>query len=407
VSPDQWTGVYGTAGSSSSNPGEHVLTASNAGKIRQAFAAPGRNAGPYPPVVLGGVAYTIGGGTSPRFFASSPKTGRVIWSMAVPYALSSYGFGMTGTGSTVLVAFRAEPAGGVLAVNTTKHSIAWRAFLPASSTPGGDRSYPGEPTTDGTRFFISGSDNFVNTYSVASGKFLWAHPYTANDNGGINGVDGFAAGGGYLYTGGGAGLVAYNAATGKKAWHSYASISYGVPVLAGGRVFVNAGNFVQAFPAAGCAASSCTPSWSMPVGSYDVDGIGIAGADSSSLFISYRTARPGGPTQCENGFIGHIVRLSAATGRTQWQTTAGDYTQGIVRGGNVIWLVDEYVDSKCETDQYRLLAYSTTATSSTPLASVPIASTYFGYPQTLSVASGTVFQTPNDYTVVGYRVPGT
>lgn len=407
TTPDQWTGVYGTAGSSSANPGEHVLTASNAGKIRQAFAASGRNDGAYPPVVLGGVVYSVGGGTSPTFFASSPKTGKVLWSMAVPYTVSSYGFGMTGTGSTVLVAFRTDPAGGVLAVNTAKHSIAWRAFFPASTTAGVDRSYPGQPTTDGTRVFISGSSNSVNAYSVATGKFLWGHPYTNNNNGGTNAVDGFAAGGGYFYTGGGEGLVAYNASTGKKVWTSDPAISYGVPVLAGGRVFVNAGNVVEAFSAAGCGKSACRPSWSAAVNSYDFDEIGIAGADSSSLFISYRTQRTGGPTQCASGFIGHIARLSASTGKTQWQTSVGDYAQGIVRGGNVIWVVNEYVDSKCEADQYRLLAYSATATGTTPLASAGIASAYFGYPQSLSVASGTVFETPNDDALVGYRVPGT
>jgi outer membrane protein assembly factor BamB len=407
TTPDQWTGVYGTAGNSSANPGEHVVTASNAGKIRQAFAAPGRNDGAYPPVVLAGVVYSVGGGTSPTFSASSPKTGKVLWSMALPYTLSSYGFGMTGTGSTVLVAFRSDPAGGVLAVNTAKHSIAWRAFFPASTTAGVDRSYPGQPTTDGTRVFISGSSNSVNAYAVATGKFLWGHPYTDNDNGGINAVDGFAAGGGYFYTGGGEGLVAYNASTGKKVWTSDPAISYGVPVLAGGRVFVNAGNSIEAFSAAGCGTSACRPAWSTSVDSYDFDDIGIAGADSSSVFISYRTARPGGPTQCASGFVGHIARLSAGTGKTQWQTSVGDYAQGVVRGGNVIWVVNEYVDSKCEADQYRLLAYSVTATGTTPLASVGIASAYFGYPQSLSVASGTVFETPNDSVLVGYRVPGT
>ncbi|RKR73332.1 PQQ-binding-like beta-propeller repeat protein [Frondihabitans australicus] len=407
TTPDQWTGVYGSAGSTSSNPGEHVLTTSTSSKIRLAYAESGRNDGAYPPVVLGGVAYSVGGGTSPRLYATSPKTGAVLWSMAFPYALSSYGFGMTGTGSTILVAFRTDPAGGVLAVNAAKHTILWRAFFPPTTTAGDDRSYPGIPTTDGTRVFIQGSSNSVNAYSLSTGAFLWSHPYTDNDNGGRNSVDGSAAGGGYFYTGGGEGLVAYSASTGKKVWTSYPAISYGVPVLAGGRVFVNAGDDIEAFSATGCGTTSCKPLWSVDVDSWDFDYIGIAGADSTSLFISYRTIRAGGPTQCQSGFIGHIARLSASTGKTQWQTSIGDYAQGIVRGGNVIWVVNEYVNAQCVGDQYRLLGYSATATGTAPLATVAIPSAYGGYPQALSVGSGTVFETPNDYTLVGYRVPGT
>lgn len=404
---DQWTGVDGTAGSSSTNAGEHVLTASDAGRIREVFAARNRSEGAEPPVVLGGVVYTVGGTTAPKFYAASAKTGKVLWSIAAPYTLSSYGFGMTGAGSTILVAFRTSPAGGVLAVNTAKHTISWRAFFPASTTAGVDRTYPGAPTTDGSRVFIAGSSNAVNAYSIATGAFLWGRPYTSNGNGGVNAVTGFAAGGGTFYTNGGEGLVAYNASTGKRTWKSSTGIAYGPPVLAGGRVFINESGLIQAYPAGGCGTVTCRPSWSTSVDSYDLDAIGIAGADSSSLFLSYRTQRPGGPTQCASGFIGHIARLSAVTGKTQWQTSVGDYGQGIVRGGDVIWMVNEYVNSKCETDQYRLLAYSATATGSTPLASLAIASPYCSYPQSLAVASGTVFQTPSNVALVGYRVPGT
>ncbi|ROQ39697.1 putative pyrroloquinoline-quinone binding quinoprotein [Frondihabitans sp. PhB188] len=408
--PDQWTGVYGSAGSSSTNTGEHVLTAGNAGKITQAFAATNRTGGSYPPVVLGGVVYTVGGTTSPRFYASSPRTGKALWSMALPYAVSSYGYGMTGTGSTVLISFGTSPAGGVLVVDVAKHAITARAFLPKATTPGADRTYPGTPTTDGTRVFLFGSGYPVLAFSVKSGKLLWKHSYTPNNNDGIDFVYGFAVGGGTFYTSGGEGLVAYSATTGRKKWTSDPAFSYGTPVLAGGRVFVNVSDAVAAFPAAGCGAASCKPLWSTAVDSYDSDIIGIAGADSTNLFITYRTSHEPDPTKCEARFAGHIARLSASTGTVKWQTEVGDFAQGMVRGGDVVWIVNEYGEFQngtCVGDQYRLLAYSTTATATAPLAALPIDSAYFYYPQTLAVASGTVFQSPNSSTLVGYRVPGT
>lgn len=407
---DRWAGVYGSAGSTSTNPGEHILTAANAGKITQAFAAKGRTNGPYPPVVLGGVVYTVGGTTSARFYASSPKTGAVLWSLALPYGVNAYGRGMTGAGSTVLISFGTSPAGGVLAVDAAKHSIKWRAFFPRVASPGSDRTYPGPPTTDGTRVFLYGAGYPVVAYSVASGALLWKHTYTPNNNHGINAVVGFAVGsGGTFYTNGGEGLVAYSAATGKRKWASLPTIGYGTPVLAGGRVFIAVTGAVAAYPAEGCGAAACKPLWSTPVDSYDSDIIGIAGASPTNLFITYRTFRDTDPAKCETRFVGNIARLSAANGHVKWHTEVGDFAQGLVRGGDVAWVVNEYAtvqDGQCVGDQYRLLAYSAAATGTTPLAALPIDSAYFGYPQTLAVASGTIFQTVNAPTLVGYRVPG-
>ena len=220
-------------------------------------------------------------------------------------------------------------------------------------------------------------------------------------------MDGVAAGGGYVYTSGGQGLVAYNATTGNAVWTSYPAAAFGVPVLAAGRVFVNAGNLIESFPAAGCGSTSCRPSWSTPVQSYDFNYIEIAGADASNVFLSYRTARPGGPTQCQSGFIGNLARLSAATGRLQWHTATGDYTQGLVRGANVIWALNEYVSSDCSTDGYRIVGYSTTATNSSPVASIVLPSLYDGFPQTLAIAAGTLFETADQRVLIGYRIPGT
>jgi outer membrane protein assembly factor BamB len=405
ATPDQWTGNYGSSASTSADPGEHAITAATAGKVRPAFTVPGRSVTPYPPVILGGVVYSVAG-TAPKLTASSPKTGKTLWTMTLPYTANAYGFGMTGTGSTVLISFGEGNTGGVLAVNVVKHTVAWRGFLPKSTIAGTDGNFPGAPTTDGTRVYLDGSSNTVNAFAVATGAFLWAHPYTSNGNGGLDGVDGVAAGGGYLYTSGGQGLVAYNAATGKKVWTSYPAYSAGTPVLAGGRVFVNTGDQIDAFPAAGCGSTTCRPTWKTTVNSYDYDYIEIAGADASSVFLSYRTSRSTPPTDCQSAFIGNVSRLSATTGKVQWHVAVGDYTQSLIRGSNVIWLLNEFTTSKCE-DSYRILGYSTAATTSTPAAAIVLPTDYYGFPQTLAVASGTLFETVNQRTIVGYRVPGT
>jgi len=78
-----------------------------------------------------------------------------------------------------------------------------------------------------------------------------------------------------------------------------------------------------------------------------------------------------------------------------------------VRDGNGVWVFHEYVDSKCRADQYRLSGLPTASTGTTPRASVAIASVFSYCAQSPSVASGTVFETPHDDTLVSYRVPGT
>lgn len=381
-----------------------MLTAASAGKVRAAWTGTARIQGPYPPVVLGGVAYSVGGTTSPVLTASSPRTGSVLWKLTLPYTLSAYGYGMTGSGSTVLVSFRTDPAGGVLAVDVAKHAVRWRATFPASTIDWIDRSYPGQPSTDGTRVYLSGSSNSVNAYSLTTGAFQWGIPLTHLSNDTIAGVDGFAVGGGYVYTGGAQGLLAYNAATGKKLWGTFPAISYGTPVLAAGRVIVSDGRAVEAFPAGGCGSATCRASWTTPVTSYDPSGPVIASADGSSVFLTYRTARPGGPTGCLDGFIGNVARLSASTGKVQWHVAVGSFTQGLIRGADAVWVLNEYRTSSC-VDSYRILGYSTATTHTTPSASMVLPRRYFGFPQTLAVASGTLFETFQS-TLIGYRVPG-
>jgi hypothetical protein len=88
----------------------------------------------------------------------------------------------------------------------------------------------------------------------------------------------------------------------------------------------------------------------------------------------------------------------------QWQVALGDYTAGLVRGGDTIWLFDEYWNAAAGcVQQNRILGFSATATSSARLASIPLPSRYSGFPQTLAVASGTLFE--STLALVGYRIP--
>jgi hypothetical protein len=98
---------------------------------------------------------------------------------------------------------------------------------------------------------------------------------------------------------------------------------------------------------------------------------------------------------------GVVARLAAATGTLQWTTSPGTYTGELVRGGNVVWLIGAV------SGQNRILGYSTSATGSTPLASIPLAQRLQNFPQTLAIASGTLFQQVNAAPMVGYRIRGT
>jgi outer membrane protein assembly factor BamB len=406
TAPDQWTGSYADGGSSSTNAGETVITSANAAKVTTAWTSTLASAQPYAPMVLGGVAYRVIGMTPGRFVATSPRTGATLWSLDLPTGVQ-YGYGMAATTGKVLVAFRGtNGAGGVLAVDTAAHRILWRGYLPAATIAGDGNDYPGTPSTDGTRVYISGASNAVNAYRLSDGARLWSVPLAFNRNGTITQVDGTVVGGGLVYTSGQGGVIAYSATTGKRVWRSTLATT-GRPVLAGGRVLVNTGNGsgVQAFTAAGCGAASCAPVWTANLGSPDYGTLTVGAADATNAFVTYRTTGSGENGACSSVFSGHIARLSASTGKVQWATTVGTNATGLIHGGSTIWLYDEYINGSC-VGANRVLAYSATATGSTPLRSIPLSADTSGFPQSLALASGTLFrQTWGQAALIGYRVP--
>ena len=73
----------------------------------------------------------------------------------------------------------------------------------------------------------------------------------------------------------------------------------------------------------------------------------------------------------------------------------------------MLWAVNELINANCTADGYRSVGFSTMATTSTLAASILLPSDYYGFPQTLAVASGTLFETAEQNVVIGYPTPGT
>jgi hypothetical protein len=213
---------------------------------------------------------------------------------------------------------------------------------------------------------------------------------------------GIALGTGILYVGYDArtpGITAYDTATGRELW---TAPGQGTPVVAGGRVFSSTGYSLVAVNAAGCGKATCPALWtkSFPSGTNDLS---LGGADASTLFVTYRKAVP--TTPYGDRYAGVIARLSAATGAQQWTTTLGDYFTPAVRGGNMVWVINESRNT-AGVLSYRILGFTATGTQTTALASIPAPQR--GFPQTLTIGGGTLFNKTNvPQVLAAYRVSGT
>jgi hypothetical protein len=410
TAPDQWTAVDGDSGNAATNAGEHVITAGNANRLRTAWTSTPASTTPLPPMVFGGVVYhVVSASRSPAnpstFTATSAATGKTLWTLTLP-GMADYDPGMAATGSRVLISFIGSfRPGGVLAVDVAARRIAWSSNLPPATLAGSGNAYPGQPYTDGSRVYVAGSGNAINTYRLRDGALLWTAPTIINSDNRALWVDGIAVGAGVVYTGGLEGLVAYDAATGHRRWKGLGGS--GTPVVAGGRVFALYGGYsVRAFPAAGCGKSTCGGLWTHSFGAVNPSYLTASAADASNVFVTYTTNRPGGSGACTSGTIGHVARLSATSGAVKWTTSVGSMSLGLIHGGSTIWMFNEFVNSSCAIAE-RIIGFSAAATGSAPLRAInlPPAS---GYPQSLVIASGTLFeQTWIPGYLIAYRVPGT
>jgi outer membrane protein assembly factor BamB len=395
AAPDTWTAFAGDAGNAATNPGETVITTVTAARVGTAWATTSRSASPYAPAVVDGAALRVvstGNVYDPsQLTSTSPTTGATLGTVQLPGGAQYYS-GLTVTGSLALIPFHGfQRPGGVLAVDLSTRKVVWSRDLPASALSWSGNSQAGLPYTDGQRVYVSGSSNVVNAYRLSDGALLWTAPITFNSQNTPNRVDGMAVGNGAVFTAGAEGLVAYDAATGRRLWTGPGS---GRPVVAGGRVFVTGSGVVQALPAAGCGKATCAPSWTTPFPVLNPNTLEVAGADASTLFVTYSDG------------TGVVTRLSASTGARQWSATVGRYATGLVRGGDMVWLNNEYADASGAVAQ-RIVGFSATATGSVPLRTIPLTADLAGFPQTLGVAAGTLFQQVNGRALVGYRVAPT
>lgn len=399
VTVDQWAGTFGDAGNSMDNPGEVTITAANAGKVRPSWVSNVPGGTDNAPPVSGGVAYRMMDDLSVGSYlaATSVRTGTTLWTLrGLPN--HQYWDALAVTGHYVIVAYDAgwgSTAGGLLLVDTTTRRLAWSRPLPPNAT---GNSRAGVPYTDGTRIYISGADNWVNTYRLSDGALLWMHAPAKSVQGPPDQVDGFAVANGVVYSAGEEGLIAWDAATGRRLWGAPAV--RGRPVVIGSHVYgitatPTRHTAVGAFPVGGCGASTCTPLWRTNIG-VDPQYLQIGGVDPTSLFATYQQAG-----------IAYVTRLAATTGQLQWTAPTGDYIGDLVRGGNVIWIYEEYIDPSSR-ENYRIVGFSANATSHTPLAVIPMTDdTYWGFPQHLSIVNGSLLQKLNGRILAAYRVPGT
>ena len=401
--PDVWSGPLADAGNSSDNPGEHVITASTARRVATAWTVSTRSPSSSAPVVMGGVVYHVVADNdlqNPRLLASSARTGATLWTLPLP-AIGFYGPGLSAAGGRVIVPFDGRnQRGGVFVVDAATHRIVWTAELPPPANQFIDAVHNNATVTDGTHVFVWGSSNDINAYRLTDGALLWTVPWDYDPSGYAYGLAGLATGPGVVYTGGDEGIIAFDATSGRRLWTGAAS---GVPVVAGGRVFgAGPAGTVVAFPAAGCGKATCAPLWTSTAPGPTGSAPAVEGADASTLFVTYHRHLPGPGDRID----GVVARLSASTGKVQWTTGVGSSMDGLVRGGNTIWLINWYSNGKAMA--YRILGYSATATGHTPLRAIPMPDEDGGFPQSLAIAGGTLFdQTPGRGALIGYRVPGT
>ena len=395
-----WSSPTGGNGNQMHNAGEATITARNAARVTTAWTTINANAGgEQTPTVADGVVYYIHRAVSVTdwntLVAASARTGQTLWQVQLSLAPNTRLFdgGVTVAGSRVLIPFwaPAEREVGLIAVDRNRRAIAWTRTAPH----GGDWSHSDRHVyADGSRAYVHLAGRTLTAYRLSDGRPSWSIPLASNYRVGV------ALGGGRLYVGYDEvpGITAYDTATGSTLW---TAAGQGTPVLAGGRIFSTpTGNSVNAINAAGCGRAACPALWTrtFPVAAHR--DLHIGGADGRVLFVSYQTLEPG-----SRYYTGHLVRLAAGTGATQWSRTLGAYFGPPVRGGNVVWLFNSYVAPDNVT-RTRILGFAATGTRTAPLREIAISQS--GFPQSLAVGGGTLLHKTHigGRALNGYRVPG-
>lgn len=384
---DVWSSAYAGGGNSANNPGERVLTAENGRRVVETWTVEMTRGTTVAPAVVGGVVYQVVTqvGGPERFTALSARTGAELWSLALPKAVYR---GPSIVGGRAVIPFTPHlQHGGVLAVDLASRSIAWSRTLEPPPNPGW--AQVGAVTVDGSRVYVVGGPNDINAWRISDGRPLWS---VRDDS---FWVPGLAAAGGRVFANTSAGLIAYDATSGRRLWSGVGG--EGMPVVAGNRVLVADHQSVFAFAAGGCGQATCRELWRTSFGQLARQPL-IGGADGSVFFATYTL---------DEGRQGRIARLSTSDGRIRWTAPAGRYSLYPSRGGGTVWLINEYVTSDSKV-RYRVLGFAASASGTAPLRALDLGSERAGLGAGgIAVSSGTVVvQTWPDY-LTGYRVPGT
>jgi hypothetical protein len=395
---DSWPSQYGGPGNTTFNAGESVLTTSTATRVTQAWSLDDYAGSYVAPAVAAGVAYHVDGpgpvtNYTNRFTATAVRTGATSWTLQLPVG-DQFLHGMTVVGRLAVMPFNGNrTAGGVLAVDLQARRIAWTSSLPPSSIAGQGNAATGYLAADTTRAYVGGSSNVINAFRLSDGALLWTAPYTyTSQSGGLHAVNGIAVGSGAVFTGGDEGIVAYDAASGRRLWN-VPGYTY-TPMVTGGRVYAATSVGVLAVSAGGCGGPTCRVLWSKALGTLAYPPQ-IGGANGTTLFATFTRTAPSAAAV--------VARLSASTGAVQWSATTGLSFDQPVRAGNVLWVRNWYRQG--DVTEYRLLAYGASTTGTKPLRSIPGAGRSIG--GGVAVAGGTVIVQLWPGTLAGFRAPGT
>lgn len=403
---DAWSSSTGGATNSLTNPGESAITSATAARVASSWSVTEQMSATAAPAVVGTTVHFVDNPRSASgastFVAASTVTGKRLWTATLPAGQSAT-VGLAVSGRYALVPYsRHGGPGGLTAVDLTTRKVAWSSSLPAASVSwmGNDRA--GAVVADGTRAYVTGAGNGVNAYRLTDGKLLYTKPLTTNPvNGSPFGVEGLAVDGTTLFTGGSEGVVALDAATGRRLWSGPGG---GVPAVAGGRVFSGLGDRVVAVSATGCGKATCPALWTRTFSSVLWNDLRLGATDATTVVATYTYDTPASANGTPGPRVGKVVRLKASTGAVERTISAGSYLGQAVRGGDTLWVLNEYYDAK-GVDSWRILGFAATGTRTTPLRTIELPTELGGFPQSLAVGGGTLLQqnwVPAKLT--GYRV---
>lgn len=385
--PDVWSAPFGDQGNSGVNAGETALDPKTAPNVSARWSRTDAATVDAPPAVVDGVGYQVvnpAATTEPaRFQAFSVATGTKLWTLTLPTD-GRYRRGVSVVGSVAVMPFDGQTkSAGVTAVGLTSRRVLWSKKQATAGDPasGGNAKKSGPVVVDFARVYMLGATNTVNTFDLVDGSAQWRVETTS-----ASALPwGIALYGDAVYTGGAAGVIAYDSETGARLWKAP---GVGAPVATGGRVITAAGSRVVAVAAAGCnGRTTCSALWDVTLPYPNMSGTAIGGVDGVNGYLVYTdTVRD----------TGGLVRFGAVTGKVLWRAPVAPGAVRPVRGASTVWTV---------AGGNTLLGFSVKATASSPLVSILEPAALRGAGQRLGIAAGTVFVRSNSRQLAAYGLP--